>query len=235
MNSIPDEGKKVCLKCELGKNREEFGRDARRPDGLFPYCKRCRLKRPEIYDEKLQHKGERRCSSCKTWMSLDRFGSNRSNQSGLHTQCRNCASKQTKKYLAGNPEKAKRKWASRYWGNKSGASERWQRYYGQNREKLIRRAFVRRQTQEGKASIARGNAIRRNRVASVPVTLTAEEWQEIIVAQNNSCNGCGRLFTETLKPTRDHIIPLLAYGGLTKGNVQALCRSCNSKKGSRLP
>jgi hypothetical protein len=35
--------KKFCIKCDCEKNKSEFHKDARRPDGLFPYCKECRI------------------------------------------------------------------------------------------------------------------------------------------------------------------------------------------------
>lgn len=39
---------KRCIKCLVERDVSEFGKDRRRPDGLFPYCKPCRLvKNPE--------------------------------------------------------------------------------------------------------------------------------------------------------------------------------------------
>jgi len=33
---------KNCIKCNTRKKEEQFHKDSRRPDGLFPYCKKCR-------------------------------------------------------------------------------------------------------------------------------------------------------------------------------------------------
>jgi len=35
---------KTCRKCNAEKPSSEFHKDKRRPDGLFPYCKICRIK-----------------------------------------------------------------------------------------------------------------------------------------------------------------------------------------------
>lgn len=34
---------KICVKCRSSKDLNEFHKDNRRPDGHFPYCKKCRL------------------------------------------------------------------------------------------------------------------------------------------------------------------------------------------------
>jgi hypothetical protein len=36
------EDTKECSRCETVKNRDDFGKDKRRVDGLFPYCRDCR-------------------------------------------------------------------------------------------------------------------------------------------------------------------------------------------------
>lgn len=33
---------KCCSKCKLDKPRSEFGKDRRRPDGLYPQCRECK-------------------------------------------------------------------------------------------------------------------------------------------------------------------------------------------------
>lgn len=35
---------KTCVKCKCTKDKSDFHKDQRRPDGLFPYCKKCRVK-----------------------------------------------------------------------------------------------------------------------------------------------------------------------------------------------
>lgn len=44
------------------------------------------------------------------------------------------------------------------------------------------------------------------------------------------CLACASRFDLTV----DHIVPVVAGGGDHESNLQTLCRSCNSKKGTRL-
>ena len=52
--SHPSSGNKTCGKCSTSKPFVEFNTDARRPDGLFPYCKACRreLRRTRYREDK---------------------------------------------------------------------------------------------------------------------------------------------------------------------------------------
>jgi len=89
-------------------------------------------------------------------------------------------------------------------------------------------------TPKGKANTARQHHARKSRVKNTECTLTAKQWNKIIEMQNNCCNDCGREFSEDLPSTRDHIIPVSKGGGLTFGNVQALCLSCNARKRDKI-
>ena len=53
-----------------------------------------------------------------------------------------------------------------------------------------------------------------------------EDWQRIKLRHGNKCAICGQE-----KPlTKDHVIPLSLGGTDDVGNIQPLCRSCNSRK-----
>jgi hypothetical protein len=54
--------------------------------------------------------------------------------------------------------------------------------------------------------------------------------REIFERDGFACLACGA--TEDL--TVDHVLPRSAGGGNGRDNLQTLCRSCNSRKGSRL-
>lgn len=58
-------------------------------------------------------------------------------------------------------------------------------------------------------------------------TFTVDEWLNLCVAYEHKCPACGST-TEQL--TADHIIPLSRKGTNDIGNIQPLCRSCNSSK-----
>ena len=88
----------------------------------------------------------------------------------------------------------------------------------------------------GKARCARMHAVRASRKRNVIGIndLTHNQWEEILISQNYKCKICGIRFEDSnikRRAERDHIVPIKNGGALTKSNVQALCRSCNARKG----
>ena len=64
--------------------------------------------------------------------------------------------------------------------------------------------------------------------------ISYEDWINILDNQSNKCVICQIEFSEIIKPQRDHIYPFILGGRLTKENTQALCKSCNSRKGAEV-
>lgn len=60
--------------------------------------------------------------------------------------------------------------------------------------------------------------------------ITNSEWLDVCNKYGNKCLCCGKADT---KLTLDHVIPLSKGGGNSIENVQPLCFSCNSKKGTK--
>jgi 5-methylcytosine-specific restriction endonuclease McrA len=70
---------------------------------------------------------------------------------------------------------------------------------------------------------------RRAKIRNAEGDITAEEWQEIVKKYGPACLCCGNI-----KPlTMDHIVPLDCGGPHAIDNVQPLCLSCNSSKGTK--
>lgn len=59
---------------------------------------------------------------------------------------------------------------------------------------------------------------------------TELEWNDLLVMYGARCMNPECLATENL--TRDHIVPLISGGCDTIENIQILCGSCNSRKGT---
>jgi 5-methylcytosine-specific restriction endonuclease McrA len=76
-------------------------------------------------------------------------------------------------------------------------------------------------------SVAAG-ANRRAQDAGADGRLSADDIMALWRRQPN-CLGCGD------GSGLDHVVPLCRGGQNTTGNLQNLCRSCNSRKGRRLP
>jgi 5-methylcytosine-specific restriction endonuclease McrA len=60
---------------------------------------------------------------------------------------------------------------------------------------------------------------------------TLQEIDAILKLQGGRCIYCHTLFTDTKRPTRDHLVPL-SYGGTAWAlNLVLACHSCNSRRG----
>jgi hypothetical protein len=61
--------------------------------------------------------------------------------------------------------------------------------------------------------------------------MSRQEIDEILKLQEGRCIYCHALFTNTKRPTRDHLVPL-SYGGTAWAlNLVLACHSCNSRRG----
>mgnify|MGYP004417318093 CR=1 FL=1 len=71
---------------------------------------------------------------------------------------------------------------------------------------------------------------RRAREAGVLSTLTSEQWNAVKVAYKQRCAYCGK---KTVL-TQDHVVPISKGGTHTIDNVVPACKSCNSKKHTKI-
>lgn len=75
--------------------------------------------------------------------------------------------------------------------------------------------------------------IRRDRKRANGGGYTHLEWA-IIVANNPACPKCLKPWSETMRPTVDHVIPISRGGRNDAANIQPLCLRCNISKGNRV-
>lgn len=72
---------------------------------------------------------------------------------------------------------------------------------------------------------------RLSRLRKTPqLTHTDREWASVLADFGNRCASC----RSTGKLTKDHIIPISRGGADAIWNIQPLCQSCNSKKGTKI-
>ena len=75
--------------------------------------------------------------------------------------------------------------------------------------------------------------IRRDKIRASGGGYSSKEWSDI-VSKHDSCPRCLRHWDDYIKPTVDHVIPISRGGPNVKSNLQPLCSSCNSSKGSKI-
>jgi 5-methylcytosine-specific restriction endonuclease McrA len=202
---------KVCTKCGIEKPLSMFYKDG---NGFRSECKDCTKIKVKLYHD--------------------------NNIEKVHSNCRNYRTTHRdelidylKQYRKENKDVLKLKRKQKHLNNPEIRYVRDKTYRDTHQDKIKTTYKNWMQTPSGKASFARMRHKRLSSLNKTECTLTAKQWEKILVMQNNCCADCGRVFSESLKPARDHIIPLSLGGGLTFGNVQALCKSCNSKKKNR--
>jgi len=70
---------------------------------------------------------------------------------------------------------------------------------------------------------------RRARLRKVENTFTRKDWQTLL-SHSKHCHWCKTPFTDKLRPTHDHVIPLAKGGANTLANSCCACHPCNSRK-----
>ena len=100
-----------------------------------------------------------------------------------------------------------------------------------NRERLNAISKKYRLSPLGRIAFGAASVRRRSKLKTTACSLTLSEWETILVEWKNSCAYCHRA---NLELTKDHVIPLAKGGHHIKENVVPACRSCNSRKRTRL-
>ena len=224
-----------CRKCGEEKTKEEFY--WRKNGKIKGYtCKKCACIDRKAYEQLETVKSARKISK-KRWQQSEagKISSKKTDKKYKNSEKGQAKIKAWEQSEAGKASCKKK--------NQTEASKARQKKYRQSEagkdyakaysqlEKCKAKAKEYRESEAGKMAKARARSNRRSLLAVEPNTLTKEEWLQILENQNNCCNGCRAGFGKTT-PTEDHIIPLGEGTGRTKENIQALCGSCNSIKGT---
>lgn len=228
-----------CLRCGVVKSADDFGKDRTRPDGLFPYCHSCANGASATYRVTYPERMKSRAAAY--YIRHDQLIKDRSR--AWYYENYEIARQRQNTYYQSNRERIRtarllrpefyREKNRRHRAiNLSRLRAEGRARYTQNPTYYVRRAveWARAHPEWKRLNDQR----RRARVAATQCTLTVAEWQDILQAQAYRCGMCDRPFGDMLRPCMDHIIPVVAGGGLTKENVGALCRSCNSRKNTQM-
>lgn len=193
------------------------------------------------------------CSQCKQEKPITEYQRHAGNRDGLRGQCRGCRTEIQREYISKNHEYWLNYWRSYQDANRERYQSHSRRHYKQNREyyrnysKANRgkfREYSRRSYYKNKARyLASDRRWRRNNPTAARAiieryrarklgavgTYTAAEFDALCRQYDSLCACCGMG-----KPlTVDHIVPLSCGGSNDISNIQPLCQSCNSSKGTK--
>lgn len=206
------DGLKTCSKCHEDKSIDAFYRDRRAPDGLCCQCKTCM--------RAYQQSENGRATAIRY-------------RAGETYRVRRIA------YEASEKGKARR---ARHAATKKGRATQ-HRYYASEKCRIKVAEYIAseefrasqaryRASPKGKLARRHSEARRRAHKIGAIGNHALAEFAALCESYGFQCLGCGRtLLLEQL--TEDHIVPLSQGGSDDIGNIQPLCRSCNSHKGTK--
>lgn len=206
---------KTCTQCKLVKDLTCFGNAKKYKDGLRPECKACRKvyydKNRSVILEKHKEYYQVNCERRKEYQRNYTASHKEENK----TRCRDRRLK--------NP-----KYHSIYWStNKAILSNKCRLKRLQNLELMRVKDKESRERHKERRNIQRINYRARSRNA--PGSISVLTWKSLLSKYGSCCLRCGSSANLSI----DHIIPLSKGGTNFPNNLQPLCRSCNSSKGTK--
>lgn len=249
---------KVCTKCKEWKPVERFSKRPASRDGYQSQCKPCNnapntTRQPIAVEIKA-------CTICLETKSVSEFYPKKHAYDGYRSACKQCVQAGIKESRERDIETARARERARHAAKRTERNETRRRFIAanldrhreymhkwreKNREKISgynrkhNGLYPERVKQTGKNWERRNpekrRAIyhrRRARLSQAEGSFTAQEWEELKARYGNICLRCGRGEPE-VQLTPDHVVALAAGGRNDIGNIQPLCRSCNSSKGAR--
>lgn len=169
------------------------------------------------------------CTNCEIEKEIALFKKDAKRKDGISSWCKKCHSLKNCEYQ--KKDRKKKNISNKKYKKTEKGKESERRYKTGKAGAEAKKRYL--SGDVGKSQQARSRTNRRCNNDKVINDLTAMQWNEILEQQNYKCNICKIDFNNSnikTRSERDHIIPLSKGGGLTKSNVQALCRSCNAKK-----
>lgn len=174
------------------------------------------------------------CSVCQFPKNLTDFPRDRHSKDGRSYRCLICNRSKNTRYYAENREERRAyylQWRETFWPSETHTTYS-QAYYLTTREKHLQRCKIYQATHPHVMQVINTRRRARKR-AAILNDLTSAQWREIQENQKHQCAYCGK--RRKGKLTQDHITPLIKGGNHTLHNVIAVCRSCNSRKGTKPP
>lgn len=200
---------KRCSVCLSEKDLSAFPIEKRCRDGRAARCKNC------------QRDYQKRWSDANKDRVLEYHAKYRQEHRELY-------SISTKKWNEKNLDKH-REYVRRYIAaHKDHYRELGKRWNKANRGRINKQRLDRYRKDPTKAKW--NSKIRRFRKKASGGDHTMQEWQMLCKQYNNRCLSCG----SNGPLTEDHIIPISLGGSNNIDNIQPLCVSCNSKKGTHM-
>lgn len=200
---------KRCTRCETEKTLSEFSKQKAGKFGVSSWCKVCSNEYgKDYYSKHIEEKLE----ASQRWYYANRE--------------KHIENNKTQRKL--NPEKRRETERKRYWKNPEKSRDKSRNWVLANLDKVKETLRKYRKSHPEKRTEQFQNYRARKKFNGGRVT--AKEWKQILEKYDHKCLCCKR---KNVKLTMDHVVPLILGGAHTAENIQPLCHSCNSRKGTK--
>ena len=180
----------------------------------------------------------KQCNKCGEVKPINDYSPQEKGLYGVRAVCKVCVNLAAKQYRLDNPEKARA--SVRKWASKNDRSAYSKQYRELNKQKILLKEKLYRENNPEKLKqkslnwqknnldkIAFSMSQRRARLKNNGIFYIRDSF--IKKLYDSQCVVCGT--NENI--TADHIIPISRGGSHSEGNLQPLCKSCNSQKQSK--
>lgn len=184
------------------------------------------------------------CRKCFTYKPTSEFSKNGFPRKGIRNTCKKCANKYAYSQYHSNPDRYKEYKKKYYQDHKKDLNRKHEVYRKSHPDYVLRmrkkaseylKSWL--QTPSGRILrriySAKGKEKRRKESKNVTNNLTKNDVLDLLNIQCGRCARCQVKFSSQVPYTLDHVLPLSKGGGLTRSNIQLLCRPCNSSKGTK--
>ncbi len=203
---------KFCRTCEQWKCHRAFSKDHKGGKGLSSACKAC------IKSYQLTHRDEinkQRRENARE--KADHYNAYNKEYNRKNPEMKRASDQ---KYRRENAEYF-RAYHKAYWDKLRDDDE----YMAKKREH--HREYIKLHPEKS----AQHFNNRRARLEQASGSFTSREWKKLCKHYNYTCLCCGKCEPK-IKLTVDHVVPLSMGGTNFIENIQPLCQSCNSRKGT---
>lgn len=240
------EDKKICIYCKKELQRKIYKLAGKERLGKFKKRNFCSNKCKSDYHSSItslvrNEKGQKKCNICLIWKNECDFYINKKNKDLLLGKCKVCSIIKNRENLKKNNILIKKKSRIKYRENnnfRDNMLKYQKKYRFINKEKTLKYAKEYRNINKEKIKLykktEKGNILCRQidflRRTKIKERITYEQWEKIFYKFGKQCLNCGTKENITI----DHIIPLSIGGRNILENIQILCKSCNSKKYTKI-
>lgn len=232
MDSITE---RKCKECGEIKTISDFRKRSGKRDRGYRYtCASCErkyqknhreenLEKVKEYQKKYREENFEKAKEYQKKYREENIGNNSERKEYYKEYHKKYYQKHRKEYSV--RERGVRQHKERYTKSKEEVKERNKKSYEEKRDKRNdgRRKHYAENPEKHQANQHR----RRARMAGCEGTYTAQEWTDLCAHYGNRCLRCGR---DDVKLTVDHVVPIIKGGSNSIGNLQPLCKACNSSK-----